>query len=86
MSSMPEKIKRLNKLFESHYRVFSQSIEENISIQATDKMFLNLASLKKKKKKDKIYSLREKVLIIISHFKTLKTKFSEPSIYHSNIY
>lgn len=53
MSSTPEKIKRLNKLFESHYRVFSQSIEENISIQATDKMLLNLASLKKKKKKDK---------------------------------
>lgn len=49
MSSMPEKIKRLNKLFESHYRLFSQSIEENISIQATDKMLLNLASLKKKK-------------------------------------
>ena len=48
MSSMPEKIKRLNKLFESHYRLFSQSIEENISIQATDKMLLNMASLKKK--------------------------------------
>ena len=42
MSSMPEKIKRLNKLFESHYRLFSQSIEENISIQATDKMLLNM--------------------------------------------
>lgn len=50
-------------------------------------MLLNLASLKKKKKKkDKIYALRRKVLIIISHFKTGKTKFSEPSIYHWNIY
>ena len=57
MSSMPEKIKRLNKLFESHYRLFSQSIEENISIQATDKMLLNMASLKKKKRRKTRYML-----------------------------
>lgn len=61
MSSMPEKIKRLNKLFESHYRVFSQSIEENISIQATDKMLLNLASLEKKKKKEQDIFFKRKV-------------------------
>lgn len=35
---------------------------------------------------DEMYALGEKLLVIIPHFNTGKMEFSEPSVYHSNMY